>query len=213
MSFDTYANLQLEIISWLHRADLTAKVPGFIALAEAAINRKLNIVPKEIDVSLVTVVGSRYVAKSAGLSEPIAIWNEYTQPRDRLTAVPPEQMTVNTFVNGAPSYWAIDGSNIAFDKKADLAYPLTFRYVKDGALSDANPTSELLTRAPDLYLYGALSQAQKYMKDDKRAAVWVGEFKEILRAVHAEYSRTKSVAPLMTELPVSLLNSRINRRY
>lgn len=42
MGFDTYANLQDEVVGWLHRANLSAQVPSFIALAETAINRKLG---------------------------------------------------------------------------------------------------------------------------------------------------------------------------
>lgn len=211
MPFDTYANLQTEVVSWLHRPNMAARVPSFIALAEAAINRKLNIVPKEIEVPLVLTIGSRFVPKPIGMSQPIALWLEQEQPRKRLTAALPEAFEVNAPSRGAPSYWAIDGANIAFDVAADQAYQFSFRYVQDMVLSDASPISELLTRAPDLYLYGALAQAAPYMRDDARVGMWESKFQSLLRQVHAEYSRSKSVAPLMTDVPSSLLNSHWSR--
>jgi hypothetical protein len=42
MSLDgTYAGLQASVADWLNRADLTAVVPDFIAMAEAQISRRL----------------------------------------------------------------------------------------------------------------------------------------------------------------------------
>lgn len=211
MPFDTYATLQTTVIDWLHRADLAAKVPDFIELAEAAMNRRLNIAPKEIDAPLVMTLGSRYITVPADMGEPIALWSDYSQPRVKLTAMLAETLPVRAGApGGKPTYWAIDGARLAFDKVADAAYPLTFRYVQDSALSNANQSNALLARAPDLYLYGALAQAAPYMRDDARIALWQSTFERILREVHADANRSKSIAPLMTELPLSTMN---NRRY
>lgn len=198
MSFDTYANLQAGVLAWLHRPNLSARVPEFIQLAEAEINRKLNIAPREVEASLATVIGSRYVARPHG--QPLALWLE-ASGRPQLVKTTPEQMAVSDAA-AAPALWAIDGANLAFQAPADEAYTLTYRHVQDAALSDANPTSELLTRAPDLYLYGALTQAAPYMRDDNRIGMWEAKFLRLLRTVHAEYSRTKA-APLRTDLPMS----------
>lgn len=202
MAFDTYANLQAEVIDWLHRPNLSAKVPSFIKLAEAAINRKLNISPKETTAALVTVPGSRFVVRPTDMGQPLALW----QDSDKLTATLVTSLDPDTDQRGAPTYWAVDGPNLALDRLADAAYPLTFRYVQDTTLSDANPTNELLRRAPDLYLYGALAQAAPYMRDDARVGLWKSEFARLLQDVHAEYSRSKSVAALATEVPTSFLS-------
>ena len=45
MALATYADLQGEIASWLRRADLSAEIPTFIALAEAQMNRRLRVRP------------------------------------------------------------------------------------------------------------------------------------------------------------------------
>jgi hypothetical protein len=45
-------------------------------------------------------------------------------------------------------------------------------YAKIPSLSDSNTSNWLLAYAPDLYLYGALVEAEPYLKNDERIAVW-----------------------------------------
>lgn len=40
------------------------------------------------------------------------------------------------------------------------------------ALSDANPTNTVLTKYPDLYLYGSLIHSAPFLRDDPRTAIW-----------------------------------------
>jgi hypothetical protein len=53
------------------------------------------------------------------------------------------------------------------DITIDMVY-----YGKIPALSDANTTNWLLTKAPDVYLYGALTHAAPFLMDDQRMAVF-----------------------------------------
>lgn len=41
-------------------------------------------------------------------------------------------------------------------------------------LSDANPTSSFLTSYPDVYLYGALVEAEPFLQNDQRLQTWLG---------------------------------------
>jgi hypothetical protein len=43
MAISTYAELQTAAANWLGRADLTSRIPEFVALAEAKFNRTLRI--------------------------------------------------------------------------------------------------------------------------------------------------------------------------
>jgi hypothetical protein len=208
MAFDTYAALKATVVDWLHRANLAAQVPDFVTLAEAEINRKLGISSKETEVPLVTVIGSRFVVRPTDMSQPIALWLETSQPRKELTAMLPTTLQVDTTKRCAPACWAIDDANIAFEQPTDRAYALTFRYVQDTRLSDANPTNELLQRAPDLYLYGCLAMAMPYTQNDAQVSFWKSEFKRVLREVRIEASRTKAIVPLRTDLPCSSLHTR-----
>jgi hypothetical protein len=39
-------------------------------------------------------------------------------------------------------------------------------------LSDSNATNEILDNHPDIYLYGALVEAEPYLQNDKRIQTW-----------------------------------------
>ena len=47
-------------------------------------------------------------------------------------------------------------------------------------LDATNTTNAVLTRAPGLYLYGALAASAPFLQDDERIAVWEGEYTKIL---------------------------------
>lgn len=207
MAYDTYDGLKATVADWLHRADLTSRIPDFIRLAEATINRRLTIFPKEVEVPLVSAIGSRFIALPSDYSSPIQLQTTYTEPREPLTLLEASQLPIDDANQGMPFYWAIDGANIAFERPSDQAYPLRLRYVQTVFLSDSNQTVPTLVRAPDLYLYGALVHSVEFTQNDARRPGWVTKFNQILQDVAAEASRSKGMAPLVTEIPGALLGS------
>lgn len=195
----------------LHRADLAARIPDWVRMAESNINRKLNIYQKEVEISFPSEAGSRFIMLPTDFSSPIALYSRQFEPREMLTAVVPEQLQIDDDNQGMPNYWAVDGINIAFEKPTDQAYPLFLRYVRSMYLSSTNITNVLLENNPDLYLYGSLVHSAPYIRDDARISLWQSLFDDALRQVAAEASRSRSVAPLRTDLPISTL--RIGYRY
>jgi hypothetical protein len=134
MSISTYSELKATMIKWLHRSDLDALVPDFIALAESGLNRVLNLCSMETQAPLTLAAASRFIDTPAGMVKPIALWLE-TVARPKLQQVLPENLVVD-INSGAPAAWAIDGSRLAFDRQADQPYTVTLRYVKKLSLSD-----------------------------------------------------------------------------
>lgn len=199
-----YNWLLAAVADWLHRSDLTSRIPDWIRMAEAKINRKLNIYAKELDAPLVSEVGSRLVVLPSDYGSPIQLQSRHVEPRYDFIALDASQMVIDDDSRGLPKFWAIDGANIAFERPADQAYPLQFRYVQALHLSSTNVTNVILEKNPDLYLYGALAHSAPYLRDDARVLTWKTEFDDILRQVAAEASRSKSMAPLRTEVPLGV---------
>lgn len=195
MALTNYTDLQSSIASWLHRSDLTAIIPDFITLAESRINRTLRVNPKMIDTPLTATIGSRYIALPAGFIEAEGLWLEYYAPRRKLPYVTPTELVVGTG-NGNPSYWTIDGANIALDWAADIAYSFTLRNYQSFALSSGSPTNWLLTNHPDVYLYAALVESAPYIKDDARIELWKGLYSTAVVEVQDKESRTDSLSTL-----------------
>ena len=202
-----YNWLLATVADWTHRTNLSVSIPDFIRFAEGTINRRLNIYAQEAEAMLVTEPDSRFVLLPADYASPIQLQSRHIEPRYNFVAVEASQLQVNDDEPGLPLNWAIDGVNIAFDRPADRAYQLSFRYLQSLYLSATNLITPLLLREPDLFLYGALAHSAPYIRDDGRMPMWKSEFERILREVAAQASRSKSVAPLQTELPGSLIGS------
>lgn len=197
MAIGTYAQLQATIPNWLHRGDLAALVPDFIAMAESRLNRLLQIRSMEREVLMAMVPGTRFVALPAGMNKPIALWIG-DAARAKLTNQLPENLTIQAN-SGAPSCWAVDNENLAFDRPADQPYVLSFRYIKKFALSDDEPTNALLTAYPDVYLYATLLEAAPYMGDAQQLPMWQERLDRAIQEVRNNDNKTRAVAPLSVD--------------
>lgn len=197
MPFSNYTELKAAVTGWLHR-DLSTQIPDFITLAETRINRIAQVRMMENEVPLVLAAGARSIALPTGFTSPLAVWLGSTH-RDPLSPATPEELPV-TGVAGSPQYWAIDGANLAFDRPADVDRTVTLRYRGGFKLNDAAPTNALLTKYPDLYLYGTLLQAAPWIRDNDSLPLWNEMFNQAVREINATESRARAAAPLRTEI-------------
>ncbi len=74
--------------------------------------------------------------------------------------------------SGDMKYSIVGGSfELIPDPPEDRDFELIY-YAKIPALADDNTTNWLLTKSPDLYLYGTLLECAPYLKDDERIPLW-----------------------------------------
>ena len=69
-------------------------------------------------------------------------------------------------------------------------YSIMF-YKKIDALSVANTTEAMLTDNPDVYLYGALLEAEPFLMNDQRVQLWATAFQESLRALQEQDNKDR----------------------
>ncbi len=200
MAITTYAELQSAAANWLVRADLTARIPEFIALAEARLNRVLRTRLSEADVALTTAIGSRTVALPSGFTEPLRVWIIRADDRVELPFVEASRIGAAS-ARGEPGAWAIDGASLAFDRLCDQAYRLTLRMLKAFALSDAAPTNALLSECPDVYLFATLSEAAPFLRDADLAGAYETKLGRAIAEANAKAARSRAARTLTTELP------------
>lgn len=206
MNIVDYASLQTAVADYLNRTDLTARIPDFIGLAEVWMMRKLRLRLLETDAALTGTVGSRTIALPADYREPLNLWWNNGVDRESLRFVSP--VLIDVWVESSRPYqWAIDGTNIAFERPCDQAYSYTFRYRQKLALSDAVPTNVLLTQYPDIYLAACLVEAAPYMKDPEALQMWLDKRGHLEHDIREEEDRQKSLATLSTE-PSMLIGRR-----
>ena len=102
MAITTYAELKSAAANWLVRGDLTARIPEFISLAEARINRVVRARRAEADASLTLASGDRTVALPATYGEPLRLWLVIDGERDELPFVDASLMEASA-VEGQPA--------------------------------------------------------------------------------------------------------------
>lgn len=204
MAITTYAELQAAVANWLVRADLTARIPEFITLAEARLNRLLRTRLSEAEASLTTTVGQRSVALPAGFTEPLRLWLERADGREELPFLDPSLMAA-TARRGAPGAWTVDGATVAFDRPCDEAYTLTLRMLKAFALSDATPTNALLAGFPDIYLFATLAEAAPFLRDADLAAAYEAKLSRAIDEANAKAARSRAARKLTTDIPNLIL--------
>ena len=182
MAINTYSTLQTAVANWLDRNDLTDRIPEFVALAEATFNRVLRLRAMETTVADATPSGSKEDALPTGYLQMREI-HLATTPVVSLSYITPEIMyrIRAGSTSGKPNSYTIVGDNILFGPTPDGAYDYSMTYYKAfDALSDAAPTNWLITNAPDLYLYGALLQAEPFLMNDERVALWERGVRQVI---------------------------------
>jgi hypothetical protein len=178
VSIATYAELQTAVASWSNKSNLTARIPDFISLAEATLNRRLRTRWQEETLAVTGIDADFHIAVPAEAVAVKALWRD-ADPTWRL-----EQKDLSYIVEnrdssgGLARFYAWDGINWTFDGAAD---DITGTYyIKIPALSDSATTNWLLTDHPDLYLYASLEQCAKYLRDVEGALAWRAERESLI---------------------------------
>ena len=184
MALGTFTELKDAIADWLDRSDLTARIPDFITLAEARINRELRIRPMEVRSTMETTSGQQYFNLPGGYIQMRNIQLN-TNPTAPLEYITPEMLDrlYGSSATGKPRAYSLIGDEIQLAPIPDTAYTLEMAfYEKFTALGDGTSgtvTSNWLTiNAPDILLYGSLMEAEPFIKNDERIAVWLQAYRD-----------------------------------
>ena len=193
MALDTYANLKTAIADWLDRSDLTDRIPDFIALAEARLNRELRIRPMEVRSTLTLTAGQRYFALPGGYLQMRNIQLN-TNPVTPLEYITPEMLDrlYGSNTSGKPKAYSLIGDEIQLAPIPDTDYTLEVAYYeKFTPLSTDVTTNWLTENAPDVLLYGARIEAEPFIKNDERMPLWLNAYKEAIDKIQKADDRDR----------------------
>jgi hypothetical protein len=200
MAIMTYAELQAATANWLVRADLTARIPEFITLAEARLNRVLRARLAETEVTLTATPGGRTIPLPAGFAEPLALWLVRPDGREALRFVEPSLIEVST-VPGQPCNWSVDRASLGFERPCDQVYSFVLRMLTKFALSDATPTNGLLNDYPDAYLFATLCEAGPFLRDDELAGAYEARLERAIAEINSKDARARAARTLVSDVP------------
>ncbi|WP_374576114.1 hypothetical protein [Phenylobacterium sp.] len=196
MTLSTYTDLKSAVADWLDRADLTARIPDFIALAEAQMNRSLRL--RRMIARSTASLDAEFTTVPSDFLEVIALTLDDGQV---LTPAPPQVLAALKAAASAtarPRRYAVVGEAFHLHPPPDAAYGVTLTYyAKIPALSASTTTNWVLAEAPDAYLFGALLQAAPYLRDTDAIAIWSAGYDAALAGLRA--GQTTEAGPLQVE--------------
>lgn len=192
-----YTTLQSTIADYLNRGDLTAQIPTFIQLAEADFNTRLRT--REMIIRAEATSDKEFVQLPSDWVEAINLQIVAGKSplrfvtldeADRMVASEQfTQVVAYSLMNGAIELVPAPGNNVDIE----MVY-----YGKITPLSSQVSTNWLLTKAPDVYLYGSLMHAQPFLMDDQRMPVFAALYNARIDALNEESMKsTHSGSPLV----------------
>jgi len=208
-----YATLQSDIAAWSAKSGLTAIIPSFIRLAEARIGRKVRVLEMETDVTLSLTSANSYEEDlPAGFLGFKSLYNATASVPD-MSYMPPDQFKrlknspSSAFAelrDGSTAY-TIESNKIKIFESTGAAATVTIEavYFKTfTALSDGDPTNDLLTNHYDLYLYGGLEALWDYIDEIEQELKYTKKFERTVNEIqNNEIMRRRAPDPRQRRVP------------
>lgn len=210
MALTTYTELQTAVAAWLQRSDIAAaQVQEFIRLAEEQITSDLSgcafmqVSPSPIALS----------SGAAGFTLPLEasslISARLVSPDQPLNIVGAGELKRGAWsTTGTPRDCAITGStdagllNVAVWPTPETDYTVQCTYVQAvPALSGSRAANFILLRAPSLYLFGSLLEAEAFTVNDPRVPFWQARYDRAL--LNFRGLNWDGDAMLSTDLPIT----------
>ena len=201
MTIASYSELVTELGDWLNRSDLSAKIPTFIRLFEARMNRLLRTPEMEQISTIETVSGTESYALPSGFREARQVYIAAT-PRVNLAPMSPQSLRIEFTgqETASPAAYAIIDEKIVLAPAPTGTDTLTIVHYRSLiGLDSGNTTNWLLDSHPDAYLYGSLAEAYAYLKDEASAASYKGLADEVVAEIRDDANRKRLTGgPLVT---------------
>jgi hypothetical protein len=200
MPLQTYSDLTTAIGNWLQRSDLAALTPNFVQLFEACANRRLRVRQQEATAALTPAGGV------VALPADYLAWRRLTwtgNPRQELAYVEPSwlQAAYPDLPADSPRVFTIEGGNIKTMPLEPGNVALELVYFQQIPALAANSTNWLMSQHPDLYLFGALTEAQAYTVNAETAALWKARRDELFDEIEKLSNKSRGAGAVRTMGP------------
>ena len=165
MSLSTYDNLKTSVADWLNRTDLDNVIPDMIELAENRIFHELRAPVNEKTI-LLTVNSEGYATLPSDFLEVRDVFWNY-EPLSRITLT-----QLHSYVDRAganPEHFARETYRLRFFPIPTVTASDQMRmiyYFDPGRLTSSATSNVVFAAMPELYLYGALTEAATYLGSD-----------------------------------------------
>ena len=191
MSISTFDELKAAVADTMARTDLTTQIPNFILLAEARLSRELETREQEKRAQATLVVNDEFISLPTDLRE-IREVKLTGNPNSVLEYKSPTRLDSDfpSLGLGEPRAYSIVGKELKVRPIPDSAYTMEIIYIGGlVALSATNQVNDMLTRHPDAYLMGAVSEGYLYLMDEAKAQLYDQKFSRIIEEIRKDNQR------------------------
>lgn len=191
MALSNYEELKDSIIKWSHRKDILTLIPDFILLAEKEFysNSSNPLEMREQEkTSTATTNGTRFLEIPDGFLTQRDFKITVQDYQLDLKYTTPKGLIIKPYT-GVPRWFTVT-NEIEFDVLPDQDYEVTIKYFAEiPQLTEANPTNDILTIEPNIYLFGTLKQVFIWSEDDDQAAKYDGLFNDAIKGANKKYRK------------------------
>lgn len=177
-----YIDLVAAINAWLDRDDLSDRVPEFLALCEARMNRHLRTVLQETAATWTVTSGAYELPQNYRKMRRLFVADT---PNREIVEVSP-QSVVGRYdgTPGVPEAYYIEGRTLNLAPPPLDTIDLGARYwSRIVPLTSTDDSNWLLEEHPDAYLTGSLLEAAIYIRDDEAIAFLEPRFGRIIEEI------------------------------
>lgn len=198
MSFADYTALQAAVLSF-NWARSSGTVTDFIQLAHTKINLGLRV-PFMDKTAALTINADRLAAPS-DMAAVRRLWIDGTYDNPLRPTSPDRILDLRaTYSSAQPQWYAIEGDTTTGAENTTegeyflfgpspgtTSYSGKLLYTRRlAALSGGADTNIVLTRYPNLYLYGALAEAAAFSDEPDRVATYGGSFAALMAQINEQ---------------------------
>lgn len=184
MAISTYSQLKAKIRQSGHRTDQPdSLIDDYIDQTESDIWQRLRI--RSMDTRAeATTNSTRYLALPDDFIKMRNLTSVSGGKTIEFSYVAPNSLVINS-ASGLPVYYTVT-SQLEFDR-IPSTLTLTMQYFKQlTPLSDANTTNDILTRFPNIYLFGCMQYLKLEIEELEEASFWEGKFEREISQVNKQ---------------------------
>jgi hypothetical protein len=199
MSITDYNSLIQQLERYSKRTDVGNELATFVRLTEIRIDSVLQMRKNEVRATLPLNTDDRFCRLPDGFLEMRSLRlitdNKFY---DLLFRTPKQLSEVLKTRATMPTFYTIN-SKVELDAIPDKSYTLEMEYYKIlDALTETNTTNDVITKYPNLYLYGGLTELFLWARDPDEAERYLAHFEAaLINAKHEQNRGRFGPAPSM----------------
>ena len=206
MSISTYTELKTALARWSHRADLAEDLDEVIDLAEAWLNSKLRLIEMEQTSTVSASTTSRYLGYPDDMLEMMTLNLEKDEYYAEVRYLTKDQLRrIATTSSAEPEYYTVRG-DLEFNCVPTEAYTVEMHYIKKLGLSDAEPTNDVLTEYPNIYLFACRAQIADLVRDYKEEEKQTVKALDAIKAAEGRSKRKRGIRKQRMQSELTIFN-------